>query len=117
MLALVLLCSSSFAAPDNHIWTLRADSSVILSVACDSTGRIAAVGAYYSNKSLIYQSNGQSAALMPLNGSVGSFVSVFASDGSYIWSARLNGDNQEVIITSVAFDQSGRVALAGNYQS
>jgi hypothetical protein len=50
------------------------------------------------------------------NGSGSAFVSVFAFDGNHLWSTRIDGSGNDYA-NSVAFDASGRLAVAGSYTS
>jgi hypothetical protein len=107
------------ASPNNHIWSTRMDGNdfdYAQSVAFDRTGRMAVAGSYGSTQLLIYSSNGRIATILPDNGTQGAFVSVFAPDGNHLWSARMNGNGNDVA-WSVAFDLGGRLAVAGQYPS
>jgi hypothetical protein len=104
------------ASPTNHLWSTRMDGNsndIAESVAFDSTGRMAVAGSYLSPQLLIYHSNGQVASMLLRNGSRGAFVSVFTPDGNHLWSTRMDGSSDDVAL-SVAFDVSGRLAVAGS---
>jgi hypothetical protein len=117
--ALLMQPFACFAGQGSHLWSTRMDGNDFdqaNSVAFDQTGRMAVGGYYRSTQLLIYNSNGQVAAILPRNGSQAAFVSVYSSDGSHLWSTRIDGDNGDVAY-SVSFDLSGRLAVAGGYQS
>jgi hypothetical protein len=110
---------SVFASDGNHLWSTRMDGNsvdVAYSVAFDQSGRLAVTGYYDSTKLSIYHASGQVAAMLPCNGVWGAFVSMFTSEGSHLWSTRMDGDGADQTY-SVAFDTSGHLAVSGYYTS
>ena len=89
----------------------------MLSVAFDSSGRVAFAGVFGSSNLMLYNSDGALAASLPQNQTLGAaFVSVFSSGGNHIWSTRLDGSDRDAA-WGVAFDSSGRLVIGGNYKS
>jgi hypothetical protein len=108
-----------FAPDGNHLWSTRMDGNFedrANSVAFDLSGSLAVAGYYWSTPLLVYHSNGQVAAMLPLNGSYGAFVSVFTAIGTHLWSTRISGNDFDSA-SSVAFDSSGRLLVTGLYTS
>jgi serine/threonine protein kinase len=101
------------------LWYTRMDGNSIdaaSSVAFDQSGRLAVAGFYQSSQLLIYNPDRQVASMLSKNGSDGAFLCVFASDGSYLWSTRIDGNGEDRAFSG-AFDQRGKVAIVGHYGS
>lgn len=81
---------------------------------------MAVVGQYYSTQLIIFDLDGNVAALLNKNTTFGSnyggFVVKYSANGSVIWAARMDGSGDD-IGNCAAFDNQGNLAVVGEYFS
>jgi hypothetical protein len=107
-----------FQPDGRYLWSVRMSgngNTVPKSAAFDQAGRSAVSIQGSSSPLQIFQSNGQNVASIANNGSAFvASVSVFAFDGSYLWSVRIDGNGDDVA-TAVSFAPPGRLAVCGYF--
>ena len=112
-----------YSSTGSYLWSTRIDGSgydEANSVAIDADGNVVVVGLYQSLPVSIYQS-GSTSAVATLTNDGGTnpsaaFIVKYSSSGSYLWSTRVDGSDQDSA-NGVAIDEDGNVVVVGSYRS